>query len=536
MKNIHKTLKRFLEKDEHKVLAIKGEWGIGKTFFWNKFFENNKEIITQVAYSYVSLFGIKDISELKRQVFAKHVSINEKSLKGQIQKLKPISSILKTLKLPYINNSQSIFEYFEDKFVKNFIICFDDIERKENSISLSAILGFISSLKEEKGCKIILIFNDSELKEDSERDLNEYREKIIDIEIKYQPTIAENFRLVFDENESDEILEVFEKLNLNNIRIIQRVNWAINYFSDIFVDKYPYLKNPFNRKIAVLTCLYHAFSNQIKFEEVLTSNYYSSLFSKDEERKQRLSILRDVNYLPESFDEIIGEYLTDGYINTERATSIFHKANESYKQGDIDAKHHAILENYSINFKESQDDFIKKLFSFIKDNLQDLKMKPVIDSLDFIKSLDPDFSIDEVLGQCIDLYIDSGGKFEDHEKQLLRIPNYAEKIIKEKFSVKKEEYCISELMDALAGSNSWNPADILKLEPFTEDDFYEWMVNYDGEDLLSLIGEFIRRFSSLDNKYEKLVSERLKKALNKISERSQIDRFRVENIIGYKKE
>lgn len=539
MKSINKTLARFIEKDEYKVLAIKGAWGIGKTFYWKEYLKKNKDIITQDAYSYVSLFGVKDISFLKRQIFAKHIAINEKKLKGQIHNLKKsITSIFKSLKFPYINNSKSISEYFEDKFVKNFLICIDDIERKEDSISLSAILGLISSLKEEKGCKIVLIFNDSEMNEKSEKELNEYREKIIDIEIRYQPTIAENFQLVFSENESEElpeILKVFEQLNLNNIRIMQRVNWALNYFSEDLIGKYPYIVKPFTRKIAILTCLYHAFSNRIKFDEVLTSNYYSSLFSKDEEKNQRLSILRDVKCLPESYDIVIGEYLIDGYVDNERAKAIFNKANESYKQGDINAKHHAILDNYSRNFRESQDDFINKLFTFIKDNLDDLKLMPVIDSLDFIKNIDPSFIIDNVLDQCIDIYVDSGGKFEQHERQILRIPDYAAKRIKEKLSDKKEEFSISELMDALAGSNSWNPSEILKLEQFTEDDFYEWIVTYEGDNLLRLIREFIQRFGKSDNKSEKSVSDRLKKGLDKISDRSQIDRFRVENIIGYKK-
>jgi hypothetical protein len=53
--------------------------------------------------------------------------------------------------------------------------------------------------------------------------------------------------------------------------------------------------------------------------------------------------------------------------------------------------------------------------------------------------------------------------------------------------------------------------------------------------LLGLIGSFLQRFGKSDNKSEKYVSDRLKRALDKMSDRSQIDRFRVENIIGYKK-
>ncbi|EAR6897237.1 hypothetical protein NI479_000191 [Salmonella enterica] len=68
MSKVLKALDAFLKSD-NKVLVIKGDWGVGKTFFWNKYYENNINNLSQLAYSYVSLFGKNSLSDLKKEVF-----------------------------------------------------------------------------------------------------------------------------------------------------------------------------------------------------------------------------------------------------------------------------------------------------------------------------------------------------------------------------------------------------------------------------------------------------------------------------------
>jgi hypothetical protein len=96
-------------------------------------------------------------------------------------------------------------------------------------------------------------------------------------------------------------------------------------------------------------------------------------------------------------------------------------------------------------------------------------------------------------------------------------------------------YSITEVMNDLAGSNSWNPAEMVKLADYSDDDFYDWLLSDQSDNLLTLIGEFIDRFNNDENEIERTVVERIKIALNKVSERSPIDQLRVEKFIGYKK-
>src|SRR5690606_13490472 len=129
-------------------------------FFWKNFFSEFKEELTFRAYSYVSLFGVHDIADVKRQVFSNFEILDETGMSKHLEKLKPLSSLLKKIEMPYLNASSAIGDFIEAKMVDNFLICIDDLERKEDSISGSSVLGLISQLKEEKSCKIVLIYND----------------------------------------------------------------------------------------------------------------------------------------------------------------------------------------------------------------------------------------------------------------------------------------------------------------------------------------------------------------------------------------
>ena len=74
---VKKEIFRFLESSTPEVLAIKGAWGVGKTFAWNKFLLEAKEDkkIACKKYSYVSLFGINSLDSFRYTVFEQLINI-----------------------------------------------------------------------------------------------------------------------------------------------------------------------------------------------------------------------------------------------------------------------------------------------------------------------------------------------------------------------------------------------------------------------------------------------------------------------------
>jgi hypothetical protein len=76
---------KFVARDGAEVLCIKGRWGVGKTYAWGNALEQAQKAntIKLPRYSYVSLFGVNSLDELKFAIF-ENVPWNSFELRAKI--------------------------------------------------------------------------------------------------------------------------------------------------------------------------------------------------------------------------------------------------------------------------------------------------------------------------------------------------------------------------------------------------------------------------------------------------------------------
>lgn len=212
---VKSQIQRFLASDQPEVMAIKGKWGVGKTYSWNKFLleAKNEKIIKYQKYSYVSLFGINSLDAFKYSIFANGISIDlfESGTDASTFQTN-LDSLLRTGKksLPLVENITRIFSktnlvtiieaaaFFS---IKQYLICIDDLERVGKGLEIKDVLGLVSLLKEQKKCKIVLLLNDGE---EGLNDYKKYREKVIDFELAFDPTAEECAKIAFAETNLNE--------------------------------------------------------------------------------------------------------------------------------------------------------------------------------------------------------------------------------------------------------------------------------------------------------------------------------------------
>lgn len=75
IQKIKPVLEAFVRDEGNDLLVLRGRWGVGKTFFWQTLMDyasRNNRIGTS-HYSYVSLFGINNLEELKNAILAGRV-------------------------------------------------------------------------------------------------------------------------------------------------------------------------------------------------------------------------------------------------------------------------------------------------------------------------------------------------------------------------------------------------------------------------------------------------------------------------------
>ncbi|MBZ0258883.1 hypothetical protein K8I31_22665 [bacterium] len=77
--NTKNCVQMFLKSDDPEVLVIKGVWGVGKTYSWKNWLIELKEKseVSKSNYSYVSLFGVKSITELKTKIYSSMRNIKD---------------------------------------------------------------------------------------------------------------------------------------------------------------------------------------------------------------------------------------------------------------------------------------------------------------------------------------------------------------------------------------------------------------------------------------------------------------------------
>jgi len=219
------------KRDEAIVISLQGYWGIGKTYFWHNYIsEKQKDKIEKTYFFkrkkqkdkhvYISLFGINSLDDIKRKIVLKIYDSNKIS---NFIKNNPI--IGEIIKHKFGVDYSLIASSFNREDFKDIIICFDDFERISPNLSISEVLGFISELKEQYNCKVVLINNNEILKE---QDILEHKkiikrrqnnqnlddilsDRIIDKfdEIEEEQKTIEKF--IVTQNNNFEILEIFSE-------------------------------------------------------------------------------------------------------------------------------------------------------------------------------------------------------------------------------------------------------------------------------------------------------------------------------------
>jgi hypothetical protein len=529
MTNIAGSFQHFLTSPGLKVAALKGDWGTGKTFFWNKFLRDNRAKLTFRAYSYVSLFGVSNIEEVRRQIFTNFEVLNNRSMTKHLGKLKPLSNILKSVEIPYLNSTSAISSYVERKAVDNFLVCFDDLERKEAGISAASLLGLVSQLKEEQNCKIILVYNESELDKASQDEIAEYREKVIDLELKYQPTIKNNLAIIWPQGVPAEVEAAFTAVGLNNIRVMQRVQWALKYFEPTITGKFPLLWSSLQVRVTSLVIIHHAFAEVLSLDEAISTNHYARLFSKDTDEEPRIKegfgLLEKLGYLPDKCDQVVVDYIKNGYVNWDEYKDLLASAAEKSKFDTVNAEHRALWQTFHHGFIKNQAEFISEHLAFLHEHTDELRLADVWASVNFLKELDPECKADGLLDAAIDRFVESADSTDASYLFRMGLPKEIIEKIEPRLTAKQTPKSIKDLFLLLTHSGGWNPSDLKYFTHFTPDQIYEWITSETTVDVVGVLKEFLSRFSSDPQASDS--TAKVKAAIARVKARSPFDARRV---------
>ena len=153
------------------AIMINGEWGSGKTYFWNNKVRNKIESLSlngkKYTTIYMSLYGISNLEDISKKIFIETTQLMDKNLKKYMDSHEEsrIPEYAKTgLNMANffgVTQNSDKMDYASFFATDDKILCFDDLERA--NVDVIDILGYINNFVEHDHIKTIIICNEKEL-------------------------------------------------------------------------------------------------------------------------------------------------------------------------------------------------------------------------------------------------------------------------------------------------------------------------------------------------------------------------------------
>ena len=153
------------------AVMINGEWGSGKTYFWNHQVKNKIESLQlngkKYTTIYMSLYGISNLEEISKKIFIETTQLMDKNLKkymeshGQTTIPEYAKTGLDMANFFGVTKNGEKVDYGDFFSTDDKVLCFDDLERA--NVDVVDILGYINNFVEHDHIKTIIICNEKEL-------------------------------------------------------------------------------------------------------------------------------------------------------------------------------------------------------------------------------------------------------------------------------------------------------------------------------------------------------------------------------------
>ncbi len=545
---IKNQIDKFLASGEPGVLAIKGEWGVGKTFTWNKYLleARNENRIGLRKYSYISIFGINSIDVFKYSIFENVIDRKLIGTEANVDTFKKNSADLlaslgrKSVRLvkgaSLLKDFAPAIESFSFLSLEKHLICIDDLERKGKGLSIKDVLGLVSLLKEQKKCQVVILLNDGEEGLD---DYAKYREKVIDIELAFEPDSDECASIAYPAQTSiyPRLRELTTSLGIRNIRILKKIERLVNLSIPLVEDFEPEILDQVLHSIVLFTwSFFCSKSNEdIPSLEFITSKGYALLGIGDEEvseqQKKWQTTLQAYNYqLTDELDIVLGEAVKTGYFVEED----FKEKASTKNQQIIASKSEGSFSNawrlYHDTFNDNGAEVINGLYESFKENCKYITPTNLNGTVSLFRELGEEEKASEIIDIYIDKRKDETELFNMEENNFFG--DIRDQEIIDKFNAVYSQSVTTEnakqVLDRIAGKNGWNQSDEVVLANTSVDDYYTLFKTETGRHLSSFVTTCLKfgQFGNASDQ-QKEIANKATEALQKIAAESEINKRRV---------
>jgi hypothetical protein len=552
VKQVRNVVQRFLEQPENEVLAIKGAWGVGKTYAWHHLVAEYKSIIRPSTYCYVSLFGIASLADLRMAILTNS---------------RPVEDIGSTMTLSSINRNwfsvavakanglrqkwsnldggavlKDVFvtlDALTPSLISKRLICFDDFERLDTKkISHDTLLGFISMLKETADCRVAIILNDAQVPKEEEM-YQKYREKVIDKEIVFDPTADEAIAwgLKADVAYFSQIKDCAKLLDIRNVRILKKAASVVASIAPILSGKHVSVSSMSIHSTVLLTWSYYektGLAPSLQF--VKGTNLLATVKGRrkkggeplpstpEEDRWTAILSAYKFGYY-DDFDEALVKVIERGYLEGSGFEAAVNLREADSRRGDL----HRTFEKAWGLFHDSMADNELEVVAALQEGFKVSAQMQNPSNLNAVVVLLRELDQGALADDLIEFYVNARG----HERGVFDLDNdtfgnqVSDPTIREAFAAKLATFAsqgsLREAVEKMATANSWSAEEQEIVAAATVEDFYS---------LFEQIGrvpthKMVAATRRLNQPPVARIAQRAEMALRRLGGESRINRIRI---------
>ncbi|KQW20710.1 hypothetical protein ASC80_10870 [Afipia sp. Root123D2] len=506
---VTREIVRFLESSKPEVLALRGAWGVGKTYLWNKLLEQTKATIGLKKYAYVSLFGLQNLNELKYSIYENTIDTKDVGIEPSLKTLQTNTDfVVKSFGTQLISvisrfkGASATLEAISFLAVRDRIVCIDDLERRGSNLRIIDVLGLVSYLTERRGCKVVMILNDEALTDTDAKDLARYQEKVIDLSLLFAPTEEESVRIALDKDAPTTHLlsQRCISLGVSNIRVIKKIE-------RLFADVLPVL-NGYHEKVAeqaasTLTLLGWAYFSRtaaddnalIDFILARRDDQMAGVFDDADEQPEQHkwdTLLDNYGYSStDAFDLALFDGVKCGFFDEDLIKRNAEEMNERLKQMDSTKSFADAWALFHESFKDNTRDIVRALVSAMQFHAKFVTPSELNGAVSLLKTLGRERAAKYVLAHFIKRRQDEDYNFYDLAShpftENIQDPDVLHAFA-EKLKTFREERSPEEILHSIGFNHGWSQTDTKLLATLSVDDYYNMFKNLEGLRLRRVIG------------------------------------------------
>ena len=547
---VKKEVGEFLESDKPSVLCITGKWGTGKTFAWREMVKlaADEQKLGLKKYSYISLFGLTSLTELKTNIAESMQILQSEIGQSYLNTVRDESHnlFLKSVKvlknftsaIPYIGKALSDFQalYFP-LVVNDALVCLDDLDRHSTQIRVSDILGLVTSLREDRGCKVALLLNEDGLSQEDSQTLARHFEKVIDTRLVFSPTAEEAVSIALEGEEgwaSNPVKENCCKLQISNIRVIQKIMRLVKQVQPLIEHLSDDVKNQTAHTIVILAWSKFEPDTAPNLDFLSRSSFRRYMEDKDEKEMSDkeaawVALIEDYGFeMMDDYDKALSEYVLAGIVDGDKIRFQAEAQNAEVGRQAATAAIEAGFRPYHDSFDNNVDEVAKSIKTALENNYSFVNFRTLNGAVQLLKQIGKQEDADALLQYFADHQTDGG--FWDFENDAWSGPVDSDvRVVAQRNLAAKRLLLSDPIAELLDVAQSYNSEKIKLLASIlTPDLIYDAIKASNGIEMRKIIRSGLD-FARIGNASPEMlvIVDCTKKALAKLAQDSELNATRV---------